>query len=151
MTLLKVKPTNGNVSIFDDFDRLFNEVFRPDFPVRALRTAVETRTRPAVNVAENKNEFRLEIAAPGLEKSDFNVRLEKDMLHIEVQKELQAAEGEVFKRREFGFYDFRRSFRLPETIDANNIAAEYKHGILCVVMPKREEAKEKPPRAIEIA
>jgi HSP20 family protein len=151
MTLLKVKPTNGNVSIFDDFDRLFNEVFRPDFPVRALRTAVEARTRPAVNVAENKDGFRLEIAAPGLEKSDFNVRLEKDLLYVEVNKAPQAVEGEVIKRREFGFYEFRRSFRLPETIAAENIAAEYKNGILAIVMPKREEAKEKPPRAIEIA
>jgi HSP20 family protein len=151
MVHLKVKPANGNVSIFDDFDRLFSEVLRPDFPTRMLRSAVESRTRPAVNVSENKDDFRLEIAAPGLEKSDFNVHLEKDMLHIEVQKALQAAEGEVFKRREFGIYDFRRSFRLPETIDANGIIAEYKNGILSIVMPKREEAKVKPPRAIEIA
>lgn len=106
--------------------------------------------RPAVNVFETGEHFRIEVAVPGLQKSDFQIDLEKDLLHIAAKKDVDTPEDVTYKRHEFGAVDFKRSFRLPETIDAAGIEAKYENGILAILLPKKEEAKEQPPRQIEI-
>jgi len=113
----------------------------------------ETRyTMPAVNIIEGKEDYKIEVAAPGLNKEDFKVNLENNMLTISSEKEeKQEEKEEKVMRREFSYCSFSRSFTLPQTVNADKIRATHKDGILQVVVPKREEAKEKPAREIKIS
>ncbi|WP_439584437.1 Hsp20/alpha crystallin family protein [Dyadobacter bucti] len=107
---------------------------------------------PAVNVVESTEVFRIELAAPGLQKSDFKLNLEKNQLTISAQKEQKNEENnEKYTRKEFKYTSFQRTFTLPNSVDGDKIEANYAEGILYVALPKREEAKEKPAREIEIA
>ena len=109
-------------------------------------------TIPAVNIIENKDEFAIEFAAPGLEKKDFNVDFHNNVLSISCQKEQKNEEGdEKIMHREFSYTSFKRSFTLPEGTDANKVKALYKDGVLTVKVPKRDEAKENPVRRIAIS
>ena len=99
-------------------------------------------TVPAVNIKEDNDKYVLEMAAPGMKKNDFHINLEKDVLTISSeQKEEKEEKKDNFARREFYYNSFSRSFSLPETVDVENIKADYKNGILNVVLPKKEETK----------
>jgi HSP20 family protein len=107
---------------------------------------------PSVNIVEEKDEFHIEVAAPGLEKKDFVVNLENNLLTISSEKESKNEENEgKVMRREFNYTSFKRSFTLPLTVDGEKISATHKDGILYITIPKREEAKVKPPRQIAVA
>lgn len=110
-------------------------------------------TIPKVNVQENDNDFRVEMAAPGMKKNDFKIELDNDMLTIssEVSHEDEHEEKGKYSRKEFSYQSFQRSFRLPETVEADKIKARYEDGILKLLIPKREEAKRKPARTINIS
>jgi HSP20 family protein len=137
-------------------DRFFNEeflkpFFRDDFQVPSVRDGWFASSVPSVNVVEHKDGFRIELAAPGLVKEDFKVNLEKDLLTISVKKEANTEEEtDTYRRREFNYSSFERSFRLPETVDAEKIDAKYDNGVLLIALPKKEAAIEKPAREIEI-
>ena len=121
---------------------LFNELYNPVF----------SGSVPAVNVIESTDGFKIEVAAPGLQKSDFKLNLEKNQLTISAQNEQKEEETEgKYTRQEFKYSSFQRTFTLPNSIDGERIVANYADGILSVTLPKREEAKEKPAREIEIA
>jgi HSP20 family protein len=112
-------------------------------------------TMPAVNVKESENAFEVEVAVPGMKKEDFKVELNNDVLTIaakqEDKKEEKDSEGK-YTRREFHYHSFQRSFRLPKNqVDGDHIAAKYENGVLYLNVPKKEEAKQKPARLIEIA
>lgn len=97
---------------------------------------------PSVNISETPDDFRLELAAPGLEKSDFKINLEQKILTISVEKQEQDESRESnYTKREFSYTAFKRSFNLPDIADSENIRAEYNNGLLRVVIPKREDAK----------
>ena len=107
---------------------------------------------PAVNIVENGNDFRIDVAAPGLEKDDFKINLDHNVLTISSEKETRNEEDNVnFTRKEFNFSSFKRSFLLPDSINTEEILATHKNGILSIQIPKREEAKVKPAREITIA
>jgi HSP20 family protein len=107
---------------------------------------------PAVNIVENKNEFKIEVAAPGLEKSDFKINIDNDLLIISAEKENEKeSKDEKFVRREFSYNCFKRAFSLPEEIDNEKITASHKEGILTVVVPKKENTKANTQRAISIS
>ncbi len=109
-------------------------------------------TVPAVNITETKEDFAIELAAPGMEKKDFKVDVHNKVLTISCEKEMKnEVENERIMRREFCYSTFKRSFTLPESVDSEKIMASYKEGILKVNIPKREEAKEKPARQISIS
>jgi HSP20 family protein len=109
-------------------------------------------TVPAVNILETKDDFAIELAAPGLEKKDFKVDIHNNLLTISCEKEMKnEVENEKIMRREFSYSAFKRSFTLPEGADGEKIKASYKEGILKINIPKREEAKEKPARQISIS
>ncbi len=133
--MLVVKPAIRR-NVASPANRFFNDFFE--------RTNTFT---PAINTVETPQGFRLEIAVPGLEKSDFQVKVEQGVLTIAVNKEYQTTEGETVRRREFGHYEFERSFRLPDTIDQEKIDASYHNGILLVSLPNKPEAS---PKTIEI-
>lgn len=109
---------------------------------------------PAVNVVEHADGFRIEVAAPGLKKENFKLNLNHNNLTISASQESQKEEldksNEKYTRREFSYSSFQRTFTLPTSVDADKIQAAYTDGILKIDLPKREEAKVKPPRQIEI-
>lgn len=114
------------------FDNLFNDSFVSD----RLMTRI-----PAVNIAETQDAFALELAAPGLEKSDFKINVDKNMLTISADKyEQTASEGKLYSKKEFSFNSFSRSFTLPDTVDYNSIDASYVDGVLEVKIGKREDS-----------
>lgn len=112
----------------------------------------ERATTPSVNIKEGKDDFAIEVAAPGLDKKDFSINLNNNVLEISSEKEVKdESKDEKVMRREFRYTSFKRSFTLPDTVDAEKIKASYNNGILSIKIPKREEEKEKPVRQIAIS
>lgn len=107
-----------------------------------------TSTRPQYNVVETKDDFKLEIAIPGVSKKDIDLNVEKGLLNIKVNKE--ANTETKFIRKEFNYLSFDKNFRLPKSVETGNISAKMEKGILVVSLPKKEEAKEQPARNITI-
>ena len=108
---------------------------------------------PAVNVKETNDDFMIEVAAPGLDKKDFKVDIDNNMLTISSEKEFKNEEHDEgrYMRREFSYTSFSRSFSLPDAVDAEKIKAQHKDGILMITIPKKDEAKRKPPKQIQIS
>ena len=130
------------------FPSLFDEFFTRDF---GIDLAPRTYQTPAVNISEKEDAFYLELVAPGKEKKDFDVELEEDTLTISTNSDSGIVEDDTqFTRREFDYASFNRSFRIPETIDTKSIKANYKNGLLSIVLPKRKEAIPEPKKQIEI-
>ena len=107
---------------------------------------------PGVNVTETEKEFKLTIAAPGLEKKDFKVDAYDDMLTIsaEKEKEIKEEKNGRFNRREYNYSSWSRSFTLPENCDAGKINAEYKNGELKIMIPKMEVKEPKKVKNISV-
>lgn len=106
---------------------------------------------PAVNISEDKESFKIELAAPGLDKNDFKIEIKNNVLTISSEKEIKNDEKDgKYMRREFNYCSFSRSFALPNTADTDKISANHTNGILSVTVNKKEEAKEKPMRQISI-
>ncbi len=107
---------------------------------------------PSVNVIESNDNYKIEVAAPGLKKEDFKIELDNKLLKIssERQHEDETQKNEKILRREFSYCSFKRTFSLPETVHPEKIEAKHENGILTVVIPKREEAKLQPVKQIEI-
>jgi HSP20 family protein len=130
------------------FPSLFDEFFTRDFGIDLAPKNYQT---PAVNIYEKEDAFHLELVAPGKEKKDFGVVLEQDTLTISTTSGNEIVEDDTqFTRREFDYASFNRSFRVPKTIDTKNIKANYKNGLLTIVLHKRKEAIPEPKKQIEI-
>jgi len=126
------------------FGRYWNNDFFNEFEQNEL---------PAVNVKENKKEFKLEISAPGYNKGDIDVNINKNILSITGKKEInneEKGEDEKILRQEFSSSSFYRSVTLPEDIDTEKIEAVQKDGVLHIKLPKIEKAPENLKRKIEI-
>ena len=107
---------------------------------------------PKVNIKDTADAFLIEMAVPGFKKSDFNIDLDNEVLSISTEtKEENEQKEDNYTRREFGYASFKRTFNLPETVDDEKINANYKEGILSILLPKKEEAKQKPIRSIKIS
>ena len=100
---------------------------------------------PLANIINNPDNFTVEIAAPGLKKNDFKVELNNHVLTV-------SGKTSGYLSKEFDFNTFRRSFTLPEAVvEEENIQARYEAGILRLVIPKKEEARQKPAKMIAIS
>lgn len=109
------------------------------------------KTRPAVNIRETPEGFELQLAAPGLNKEDFKIRLEDGLLSLSAAIEkTEEQKDEKWSRREFSYSAFERSFRLPDNIDAERINARYVNGVLHVSLPKVAEVQAPKGREIQI-
>jgi HSP20 family protein len=134
------------------FPSLIDEFFGSDVFPGFFLDFDKRMVSPAVNIIESKDNYRIEVAAPGLDKADFRINVENNVLTISAEKEEKNEEkDEQFMRREFNYSTFSRSFTLPESLDAEKISANHNSGVLNVVIPKREEAKAKPARTINIS
>lgn len=133
------------------FPSFVGELFNDEF----INNFIERRpsiTVPAVNIIETKSDFRIEVAAPGLEKSDFTIKVEEDTLIISAGKEIKKeTDDEKYVRREFSFNSFKRAFNLPETVDAENVTATHAEGVLTVSIPKKDEKKVALSRTIAVS
>lgn len=147
MSMTKWNNGQAMTNLFDDF-------FSRDLWDRGLANNSTTNTTiPAVNIRETADNFEVEMAAPGMRKEDFRVELDGNNLTIgsERRNEEEVKEGERYTRREFSYQSFQRSFTLPKNVvDVEQIQAKYENGVLHLLIPKREEAKQKPPRMIQI-
>lgn len=127
-------------------DELFNNNWFSDFGVK------RNGSTPAVNVTENNDGYKIEVAAPGYSKNDFHIDMDNHVLTISSEKEDKVEDtNDNYVRKEFSYCSFTRSFTLPELVKEDKIEANYKDGVLHVAIPKRDEAKAKPARVIKIA
>lgn len=125
----------------DVFETIFNDTFLSDRMVSRV---------PAVNVLETDADYHIELAAPGLKKEDFKVDLSENVLTISVEKRTEQNENDKkYNKREYSYTSFVRSFALPDSINDENIEAEYIDGVLKIIVAKKEEAKTQ-SRQIEI-
>jgi HSP20 family protein len=150
MTL--VKRNGGRLNplpmLFDDF---FN---RDLFNWNNSNFSDTNTTIPAVNIKETAENYEVEVAAPGMTKKDFKVELDGNLLTISSEKSNQKEEkeGERYSRREFSYQSFQRTFNLQkDVVDIDKIEARYENGLLHLLIPKKDEVKQKPPRLIQIS
>lgn len=133
--------TNTNKPAFSFFDDLFTPVnyWLEDFGKDL------SGFHPPVNIRETDDAFQLEVVAPGMEKADFKIKTEGDMLTISAEKkEEKKEEKDKHVHTEYSFRSFTRSFTLNDDIDQENVEARYNDGILYLTLPKKEEKIVKP-------
>lgn len=107
---------------------------------------------PALNIKEKKDEYEIELAAPGFDKKDFEVNIADGRLNIMAKKSEEKEEkDENFTRKEFSYNSFEKSLQLPDTVMDEKIKAKYENGILRFSLAKKEEAKKQQPKKIEIS
>ncbi|MCU0455789.1 MAG: Hsp20/alpha crystallin family protein [Bacteroidales bacterium] len=130
------------------FSPLLSNLFDDDFfPTLTSRTS----SMPAVNIRENEKNFTLDLAVPGMDKKDLKIDINEDVLTISAETRNENEENnEGYKRKEFSYTSFCRSFYLPENVTKEKIAASYKDGILSVELPKNDEEKAKLTKQIKI-
>ncbi len=148
-----VKRRDGRVN---RFPMLFDDFFNQDlFNWNNSNFSDTNTTIPAVNIKETPENYQVEVAAPGLTKNDFNVELDGNILTISSEKSQEsedAGNDERYARKEFSYQSFCRTFNLQkDVVDIDKIEARYENGLLNLMIPKKEEAKQKPPRQIQIS
>ena len=128
----------------------FNDFFDNDWMPRMNATAT------AINVIESDKDYKVEVAAPGMTKDDFNIHLSEDNeLVITMEKKNESKEedkeNKKYLRREFSYSKFQQSLVLPDDVEKDKIAANVNDGVLTIDLPKRTpEEKAKVNRVIEI-
>ena len=131
-----------NRPVAKQFDTFFNDFFTPSV---WSNPSNDVNSIPAANVHETPASYVLEINAPGRNKEDFKVNVDKDLLTVSYEKkEETTTEGQKTVRREFQFNSFKRSFTLDDKIDASGILAKYENGILKIDLPKKPEVQQQP-------
>lgn len=150
MTLVK-----RNGSLFNPLPMLFDDFFNRDlFNWNNRNFSTTNSTIPAVNIKETAENYEVEVAAPGMTKKDFKVELLENVLTISSERSHQheQQEGQQYSLKEFSYQSFQRTFNLQkDVVDVDKIEARYENGLLHLLIPKKEEVKQKPPRLIEIS
>ena len=138
-------PTIARRTINPFLSDLFDDDF---FPVMGSRSG----SMPAVNIKENEKNYTLELAVPGMDKKDLKIDINEDVLVISSESKTEGEEEkDGYKRKEFSYSSFCRSFYIPENVNREKIGASYKDGILSVELPKMEEEKNKISRQVKIS
>lgn len=141
MTLVKFKNSNGypEKGLNKMFSPLLSDAFENFFTNGFVNESINRI--PAVNIYETNSDFNLDLAAPGFNKEDFKIHLEKDTLIISGEKKSEKTdEAVLYSKKEFNYSSFKRSFNLPETADREQIKAEYTDGVLSLKIAKKKEA-----------
>jgi HSP20 family protein len=128
------------------FDRVFDGFFSP---LRDVEETVESNLYPAVDISETENEYLVRAELPGINKEDVKVTLENGILTLsaETRSESEQREGERVIRQERQYGKYVRSLRLGKGINDQKVSANYKNGVLEIVVPKAEEVK---PKVIDV-
>jgi len=150
MTLVK-----RNGSFLNPLPMLFDDFFNRDlFGWSNSNFSNTNTTMPAVNIKETAENYEFEVAAPGMSKNDFKVELDGNVLTISSERTSKNEENdnERYARKEFSYQSFQRTFTLQkDVVDIDKIQAKYENGLLHLLIPKKEEAKQKPPKLIHIS
>jgi HSP20 family protein len=157
--LIKTRKSNGindnnTYNALPSLSSWMDDIFSKSFGNEFMSNFNTGMTLPAVNVKDTDDEYVVEMAVPGLKKSDFDINLDNQLLSISAETSTETNEGNDngnYTRREFGYSSFKRSFSLPDSVETDKISAKYDEGILKVVLPKREEAKKKPAKSIKVS
>jgi HSP20 family protein len=124
---------------------LFDDTFSPVVSHRDT-------SMPAVNIKEDEKKFVLDLAVPGIDKKNLKISIDEDVITVSAENKNEKEENhDGFKRREFSYSSFCRSFYLPDIVNKDKIEANYKDGILTVELPKEEEEKAKISREVKIS
>ncbi|TXE09752.1 Hsp20/alpha crystallin family protein [Seonamhaeicola algicola] len=156
MSNLVTTQKNGSLAKADGFadfpawSNWIDRMFTSDLPSIMMSNFNTGITLPKVNIKETADAFYVDMAVPGMKKEDFSIDLDNQVLSIASETNKAEVE-ESYIRQEFGYASFKRTFSLPEYIEESKIKATYNDGILSVHLPKKEEAKQKPPRTITIS
>ncbi len=121
-----------------------------DLPLDASFNFSRALNIPSINVKETEHDYKLSIAAPGLNKEDFDIQLHDGMLTISAEKEESKDTDDKYNRREYNYSSWTRSFSLPDDVVDGKISAEYKNGELKIDVPKSGEKKKREGRKVEI-
>ncbi|MBK9731132.1 MAG: Hsp20/alpha crystallin family protein [Chitinophagaceae bacterium] len=144
-----------NGSLLHQMPVLFDDFFNRDLFNWGNQNFSDTNTTvPAVNIKETAEHYEVEVAAPGMSKKDFKVELDGNSLTISSERSSEKVEheDERYSRKEFSYQSFQRTFSLQkEVMDTDKIQAKYENGLLHLLIPKKEEAKQKPPKLIQIS
>ena len=156
MSNLVSVPKNGSLAKstldFPTWSDWVDNFFSSDLPSVFTSNFNTGMTLPKVNIRETADAFWVEMAVPGMKKSDFHIDLDNQLLSISTElKQEEERQEDNYTRREFGYSSFKRTFKLPESVDDSKINASYNDGILNIHLPKKEEAKQKPARTIKIS
>lgn len=149
MTTNPLVKNNGMIpSVFNDLFKPWNSWFDE---ISGGRVWGNILTMPAVNIVEDKNDFRISLGVPGLKKDDFNIEVEGNRLNVsaETKGEKEVKEEKV-TRKEFNYSSFHRSFTLPDGIWYDKIEARYEDGVLNIFLPKTEEVKKVSAKQIAV-
>jgi HSP20 family protein len=141
MAIMRWRPWGDLVSIQDEVNRLFDDSFGR-YPARWVESGM--RWSPAVDISENKDKIYVDVEIPGMKKEDIKVSLENGVLSLKGEKKQEREiKEENCHRVERQYGSFVRSFELPMPVQADNIKASYRNGVLHVELPKAEEVKPK--------
>jgi HSP20 family protein len=141
MSILKYNPFE--VADFPTGIRLFQDTVNRMLSESAARPWV-----PAVDILETENELILKADVPELKLEDIDIRMENGTLSIKGERKVELEEGgKGYRRIERSYGSFARYFELPDTVDPEKVAADYKNGVLTVTLPKKEIAK---PRSVRV-
>lgn len=141
MTTALTRPMRRLRSMSPFWSSPLDRFFKSDFP--DLWSSEMTETVPSLNLTEEKNNYLIEVAAPGLKKEDFSVNVEGNLLTISCEKETETKDEREngFSRREYNYSSFSRTVTLPDFADSEKITAKYTDGILSLTIPKKPEAQ----------
>jgi HSP20 family protein len=124
-----------------------NRLFQDPFGLQGTRgeeSLVSGAFVPAVDVYEDEHNVVIKLEAPGIEQKDIDIRVEDHVMTIRGERKMEKTEKkENFQRVERQYGSFTRSFTLPNTVDTNNVNADYENGVLKITMGKRAEAQPK--------
>jgi len=141
MSILKYNPFE--VADFPTGIRLFQDTVN-----RMLSESASRPWVPAVDILETENELILKADVPELKLEDIDIRMENGTLSIKGERKVELEEGgKGYRRIERSYGSFARYFELPDTVDPEKVAADYKNGVLTVTLPKKEIAK---PRSVRV-
>ena len=137
------------------FPTFFDDFFNRDlFNWGNLNFSETNTTIPAMNIKEKGDTYEVEVAAPGMSKKDFRVELNGNTLSIGSEKSAdnESKDEQNYSRREFSYQSFHRTFELQkDVVDVDKIQAKYENGLLHLLIPKKEDVKQKVPRLIQVS
>jgi HSP20 family protein len=146
MSIVRYDPFRDLRSLQDEVNRLFSTNLSRAYDDEGIARGA---WNPSVDIYENKDQIVLEAELPGMKREDFDLSIENNVITLRGERRFEKKdEGDNYHRVERSYGSFTRSFTLPQTVQPENVAAEYRNGVLRVKMPKREEVK---ARRIEIA
>jgi len=149
MAIVRFEPFRDLVTVQDRLNRIFDDAFRGSRGASEEEWALGGSWAPSVDIYEQDGNLVLKAELPGIDPKDVDVRVENNVLTLSGERKLDTeVKRDGYHRVERSYGAFSRSFTLPSVVDTDKIKAEFKDGVLRLVLPKKEEAK---PKQISIS